>query len=286
MSALPRIPSFNMSAIESCQDLFRAAQSAYAKACGEVWWRGHAVSDWHLVPKVFREDTGYGYEQGIAMRFRARARTRCSACPAHDDLAAWLFLMQHYGLPTRLLDWTESILIATFFAVCERQSEAGAIWALFPFKLNARETGRAVLFGNGSSDPSRLLSQVFSNDPEQLNQAIALHSPEVDIRMMMQQSAFTIHGNGQQLEAHQHAGDFLKKFEIPAGSKALIREELSRLGIRLSMLFPDLDHLSRELAESRFADPDEVGFPMAATGAGPIGVQPPKAAFPKPETTR
>jgi hypothetical protein len=57
-----------------------------------------------------------------------------AVAPSEDDLAGWLSLMQHYRLPTRLLDWSFSPLIAAYFSVNDRFVEPvdACIWALAP----------------------------------------------------------------------------------------------------------------------------------------------------------
>ena len=74
------------------------------------WWRGHAVFSWKLQASVHRPMPGakggvnFQYEVDINANFRQRARPRYPKCPDDSNYAAWLFLMQHYGLPTRLMD--------------------------------------------------------------------------------------------------------------------------------------------------------------------------------------
>ena len=60
-------------------------------------------------------------------------------------------------------------------------------------------------------------------------------------------SVFTIHGNANKLEEIEWNEKYLLKFEVPANAKKTLHQLLYDLGIRESNLFPDLDHLAKEL---------------------------------------
>lgn len=68
-------------------------------------------------------------EYGLLRRFKRQCHHYITSLPEEKDTMEWLALMQHYGAPTRLLDWTHSFFVALYFAVALSKKES-AIWAV------------------------------------------------------------------------------------------------------------------------------------------------------------
>jgi len=218
-----------------------------------VWWRGQARSDRGLVPSVHRKRK-LGDEGNMAVMFVAHAEVRHAKVPGRTDFAGWLLLMQHYGLPTRMLDWTESPLMGLFFAVREEEyhNRDGVLWGLRATALNKSQTGSRNIYGPGHGETLRLLRPAFTPGADQQDKALAIRSPYLDLRQMIQCSQSTVHGSPQPLNDVPGCSEFLVRVDIPFQAKASLKQSLELLGIRESYLFPDLEHLAKELRESSF----------------------------------
>ena len=97
-------------------------------------YRGHENEKWTLLPTVYREGNGKGYrpkEFSLYQEMYRQNPEMFSDCP---NLFSRLVKMQHYGLPTRLLDITKNPLVGLFFACENTRSE------------NENEYGKVILF--------------------------------------------------------------------------------------------------------------------------------------------
>ena len=234
--------------IRCLEDALAAARELRFRLQYPLWWRGHANASWSLVPKIFRGGQNYTIESNMALRFRMRARTRHPSCPDDDDNAGWLNLMQHYGLPTRLLDWSESPLTALFFAIEADHGSDGRLWVLSPARLNRAMTGVLFLAVSDRGEARELIDDVFDEKTRDRRKAIAIMPKEVDARMLLQHSTFTIHGTAEPLNQLIADGDIIRSFVIPSSEKDRLREDLELVGISRATIFPDLENLSADIA--------------------------------------
>lgn len=247
--------------VNSIAQLVDVAEAKRKRFDTRIWWRGQSALkephtdppvEWKLRPGVYRvENRDKYYEANLLYEFQLRARTRYADCPPDTDLVGWMFLAQHFRLKTRLLDWTQSPLIALYFAVCENEDEDGAIYALSPYLLTYDQWGSDGVLLPSHEAVVNSVREAFGHDVS-TDRVLPVAAKELDPRMMLQISAFTIHGVDTPIEDMLNSEHWLAKYDVPASSKKSLFRELDLVGVRESNIFPDLDRLAAELNRKRF----------------------------------
>jgi hypothetical protein len=230
------------------------------------WCRGQERAEWGLLPKLYRlnpDDNALDIEHEIREEFATRSPALSDYVKLSEDsdLYNWesYFVMQHYGAPTRLLDWTDSSLVALYFAV---RSNAGnfnaAVWALDAWELNQKIIHTDEVIppadpGTMSEDRGKVAPWL----PERFKKGKGSKLPPLPVavfpthtmrRISAQRSCFTIHGserNGFGKLTKGKRSVPLVKFEIPSWEVLQIRRSLGACGIDDTAIFPDMEALGR-----------------------------------------
>src|SRR6266481_3110240 len=161
------------------------------------WFRGQADASRNLIPGLYRDRVDPSYERELVRDFRLRSSVFFEH-PPNSDLE-WLFMMQHYGMPTRLLDWTEGYLIALYFAVSDRAiSGDGVVWVLDPWSINNCAIGMDSV---PTADHPALTSYSLATGRDRLGRKlkaklpVAVRPSRTTPRIIAQRGTFTIHGS-------------------------------------------------------------------------------------------
>lgn len=233
--------------ISSIGDLIAALLEKKTIGTGAIWYRGQSNASWKLLPSLLRQKNAIS-ESSLLTRFKQSAAMLASHKP--ESSFDWIFLMQHYGVPTRLLDWTENPLVATYFAVenLEKEEDA-AVWLLHPNQLNTH----AHINDKDEADYIPAFDddevQGYSTERVRLDKRmnllpIATIATRNNPRIQAQLGTFTIHHN--EIKPIEEVGDgsHCEKFIIPHEAKEQIRSELSILGVNRLTLFPEMASIS------------------------------------------
>lgn len=182
--------SLKLVTIESIKDLMAQVNS---RSTGTRWFRGHVDEAWTLRPSAFRDRGWFEAEVDMIKRFRQATAARIRSSPSNEW--EWVCLAQHYGVPTRLLDWSENPLIGLFFAVESDDSDRGPVdgklFSLDPDFLNADTAGRptgVLLIGQDE----QLDEYLPSFEPKMKRGGIGVVAPQSFDRIVAQSGVFTI----------------------------------------------------------------------------------------------
>lgn len=216
----------------------------------EVWFRGHSNANWELVPSLVRTNEWKQKEREFFAEFKT------SASPLFEKrVNDWeiLFDMQHYGIPTRLLDWTTVLGVAVAFVLHSdyENTNDSAIFVLDPLALNHLSGKNEVV--NLPDDKDFIYDAIYwHNRPFRAEKPIAIRPPLQSDRIRAQKGVFTVHGNGEETaQFENYASGCFKKIILPALAKEEARNFLRWANLDEFTIYPDIvgmaQHIKRKI---------------------------------------
>lgn len=190
-----------------------------------VVFRGHSDIKYELQTSLGRCEpikgkTTLQLEKRIFKLFKESSLPYLEFKPTNE--LEWLAVAQHFGLPTRLLDWSYNPLVASYFAVESNPDSDSALFVL---------SGCSTI-----QEPEKF--KLTSQDKVQ-----KYRPPYISSRIQNQSGLFTVHNKPDEVFIH----DNLKKVIIPQGIKRDIKKKLFKFGVNQRMVYPGLEGITRDL---------------------------------------
>lgn len=265
----------------------------------EVFYRGHSNrTKYRLEPSLFRKDELGNFKHLDAEDRMYRELLVSNSFDFHGDVYTLdrLVRMQHYSLPTRLLDITSNPLIALYFACKSHLSEVGevVVLAMGSEQIKYFDSDTASCIANltrlskeakYSIDYSSLDIRKFNKqlavkqllhfikeekpffegriEPEHLRSVICVKGKHTNSRISFQSGAFLLFGQDAALE--ESGSPEISVTRIGIKNKSQVLKQLDQLNINESTVFPYIENSARYIAEkfsfSNVPEQPEAGAP-------------------------
>ena len=179
-------------------------------------------------------------------------RTASAAFLIDYSVVEIYFTAQHFGMPTRLLDWSTNPLAALFFACANNPDEDGFVHMMDAATIvpedaiqgQEQRLYRSVMSMRHPFFVKCVEQSFWADGPKDCGRYILPVRPDLKPgRIAQQSSCFTFHMFG----ADDFGNDTLKTLQIAKDDKPTIRKDLERLNVNQFTAYYDLDHLSKEI---------------------------------------
>ncbi|WP_248801128.1 FRG domain-containing protein [Pseudomonas sp. MWU13-2105] len=255
-----------------------------------LWFRGQSNASHQLIPGALRninqshdhlgqeiDDTAVRISSGgvfsgpnsekMLQDFKQLGRPFLEQQPTNEF--EWMFIAQHHGLPTRLLDWSTNALVALYFAAqgaqvregdgeaeCERfeednfSEEGFAVFAIEPTKINAKTVlqSKTIDIASHAEIWDKYINPV---EKDTTTLPVCITAPHMTTRIRAQSGTFTLHGAQiAALDYYTDLQDLISKIFIPYTSTKAILASLAKLGINEGFIYPSLDSIAKDIAKA------------------------------------
>jgi hypothetical protein len=254
-----------------------------------LWFRGQSNCRHRLEPGALRETTpitdglGQPIKEGQIVRasgwavtgpnsermlteFKRQARPFVERMPSNEF--EWMFLAQHHGLPTRLLDWSTNALVALYFAVSgaavtsgdgneacqeflegdEFRSDGFAVFVIDPCSINKciHDVPFPIDVANAEESWEHYIDPV--NHGLNAYAPICVTAPHISPRIRAQSGVFTLHGsNIWPIDYYDNFRPLITKIFVPYTATDEIKKSLLKMGISEGFIYPGLDGIAHDI---------------------------------------
>lgn len=267
-----------LESIEKLKSYYPAEVFLNNPTANQFVYRGLCDQAYTLLPGIFRQQTdtvdghaitndtylAWAKEKDLLKSFMHEASGTLKI--PTDDLLHWAEYAQHYGVPTRFMDWSSNPLAALYFACRDKITTDGTVWLLHGTNYK-RFLGRYIKEENGNKKIQEIIGEIIKG-ASNIEYPVLYTPYYVDARMSAQGSYFMVWGtlcqplermlsadnlqmnlpetdDGSRTYGKEQEDGLLFRFNIYADRKQPLLHELDTVGINEKTLFPGLDGIGR-----------------------------------------